>query len=66
MIKIDVEDYCHRCSEFGPEADIPTVYLTENRPLVLGDIIVQCVHREKCRNIRRHLERTIQKENVAE
>ena len=66
MIKIDVDDYCHRCSEFSPEADIPTVYLTENRPVVLGDIIVQCIHRDRCRNIRKHIERAMQEEQKTE
>ena len=54
MIEIDVQDYCHTCPEFIPQADIDTLYADDD----ICDIhtVVSCRNKEKCDRIKSYLE----------
>ena len=61
MIRIEVDEYCHACLEFSPEAAIPVVYPVCGEHFLLGDTIVKCAHKERCDNIKKHLRQSAEK-----
>jgi len=56
MIRIDVKEYCHSCTEFDPEVEYPIHIYANNDVAQSTDTIVRCKDRGKCENIKRHLE----------
>lgn len=58
MIKIDVDDYCHKCLEFEPDVSKPATYRDGNGRIHVfaGDTVVRCEHRDRCREIARFFE----------
>ena len=52
MIKLDVQDYCHRCSNFeakvtgGPSS----FYSTDGKvvEIIMADTVIKCTRAEKC------------------
>ena len=58
MIKIDVDDYCHKCLEFEPDVSKPATCRDGAGRLHVfaGDTIVRCEHRDRCREIARFFE----------
>ena len=52
MIKLDVQDYCHRCSNF--EAKVtggPIVFYNtdgEVAEIIMADTVIRCTRAEKC------------------
>ena len=52
MIKLDVQDYCHRCPDF--EAEVTggpsSVYNTEGEcgEIFMADTVIRCTRAEKC------------------
>lgn len=57
MIKIQVSDYCHNCQEFYP--DLNSLFGDD------GMVIhyITCDNKDKCRNIRLHLEKQMKEKN---
>jgi hypothetical protein len=52
MIKLIVEDYCHRCRGFEPELE--QVQYTANLE-VRNDTLVFCKYKERCKSIAEYL-----------
>lgn len=56
MISLDVENYCHNCSEFEP--DCQTIkYMSDGKIIV--DTLVKCEHKDRCRNIKTYIEQQL-------
>lgn len=59
MIKLEIEKYCERCSEFEPDVE-KTNYKdmqfmdyanNERRYITVCDTVVSCKHKDRCREI---------------
>ena len=61
MIKIDVKPYCQDCQIF--EADVSNAYKTINDDgeFDITDTVIRCKRRNLCLDIKRYLEKQIQK-----
>jgi len=60
MIKLDIQEYCQNCPYFEPEViSRPTTFYVDNEEhtVYIGDTIVKCESRTKCREIRKFLEK---------
>jgi hypothetical protein len=57
MIKLNIEEYCKICSEFEVVQESFKTYDCLNNIYVEHNLT--CAHREKCRAIKRHLEKKI-------
>lgn len=55
MIHLEVEDYCHGCSDFEADVRKDSVYSLDH--CVGTDTTVRCTHRNRCEVIFRHLEK---------
>ena len=55
MIRIDVKDYCHSCTEFDPDVEYPIPIYANNDVAQITDTIVRCKDRHKCENIHRRM-----------
>lgn len=55
MIKIDVEDYCHQCQDFHPDAVQATKVMSANGEYILTDTLVRCEYRKRCASLMRYL-----------
>lgn len=60
MIKLDVEEYCHKCLDFSPEVTKPERVTDKDGKFVgYSDTIIQCKYRKRCSGIKRYLEHQI-------
>lgn len=57
MILVEVEDYCQNCLDFEPEASLPELLYTGDRPdpIIIGNTVVRCCFRERCKSIEKHV-----------
>ena len=62
MIKLDIQDYCHGCLDF--EADVEKGRKTlvgydclGYEEAFISDTVVRCAHRNRCKAIKRYLEK---------
>ena len=57
MIKLDVENYCHGCTQFEPiNYEVPMYqFNVGSTPITFGDFVVRCEHHEKCAVIHKYL-----------
>lgn len=55
MIILDVEKYCHECPEF--EADVCSSPIYNNDTHIETRHTIYCKHCNRCRAIKRHLEK---------
>lgn len=63
MIKVEVEDYCQQCPDFESEVDKPPkVYSGNGHYTYIGDTIIRCVYRHRCKSIENHIKNTDKKE----
>lgn len=60
MIKLDVEEFCQSCEGFKAESN--TTFLYADGMAV--ETIVTCKYIEKCRDLKRYIERELHKEKV--
>ena len=60
MIKLEVEDYCQKCSEFEPQIDKYTISTINSFETV--DTFIYCEHRNRCKRIKEFIEDN--KENI--
>lgn len=58
MIKLDVDEYCHGCSEFKPEASYEKAVAYKGK-LVYSTTYVYCTNREHCNAIKEYLEKKL-------
>ena len=55
MIILKVADYCASCGDFEADVENPTkLYFDSDKPLLAGDTVIRCGHRELCDRIRRY------------
>lgn len=59
MIELVVEEYCHNdCTEFEADVIGPTrTYTPYGEPVGVTSTIVQCSHRNLCRQLKQYLEK---------
>jgi len=55
MIKLDIKNYCHSCTEFDPEVEYPKHIYTNGDITVSSNTVIRCKERAKCENFMRHL-----------
>ena len=55
MIHLEVEDYCHGCSDFEADVRKDSVYSLDH--CIGTDTTVRCTHRNRCEVIFRRLEK---------
>lgn len=52
MIKLDVQDYCHRCPDFEAEVTRgPSAFYNtdgEVAEIIMADIVIRCIRSEQC------------------
>ena len=58
MIELDVEEYCHRCSDFNPV--LTRLYAGGK----IHTTYIQCENKERCSNIKRFLEKENRHEEI--
>lgn len=59
MIKLEIEKYCERCSEFEPDVEktnykdmqLVDYTMNERRYITVCDTTIRCKHRDRCRGI---------------
>ena len=59
MIKLLVKDYCHNCPEFEPHFSKTEWY--GDTSWCRTDTDITCKHAERCKEIKRYLEKEIKK-----
>lgn len=64
-IKLQVEDYCQNCPEFEADVRKEKVFVNDRSDIFNCEIItettVTCEHRDKCAELRKHIERNMKK-----
>lgn len=58
MIVLEVQNYCHSCSDFEPDVDKPEKYYANGDEIIMTDTVVRCKYCKRCENLKRYLERT--------
>lgn len=61
MIRLEVQEYCHACSDFEPDIEKPEKYYLGSEEVIMTDTVVRCRYRKRCENLKRYLTR-IEKE----
>lgn len=62
MIRLEVQEYCHDCSDFEPDVENPEkCYYLGSKEFIMTDTVVRCRYRKRCENLKRYLAR-IEKE----
>lgn len=63
MIRLEVEPYCQDCLDFEPDVTKPTrMYAADEVVGALGDTVVRCEYRNRCRAVKRYLEQQMKGE----
>lgn len=57
MIELDVMDRCHGCPEFQAKQIGPQIVWAEEKPCIVGDVIIRCERESTCRYIEEYLKR---------
>lgn len=60
MIRLAVEEYCHNCLEFEPKSSTSTLCADNSEKIV--NTTVTCKHINRCRAIKRYLEKENKKD----
>ena len=65
-ITLKVEDYCQNCPEFEADVDktkeIAFTHISFNEEVMISTTTtITCVHRDRCAELRKHIERNIKK-----
>lgn len=63
-IKLEVEDYCHQCSDFCSETSTAQRIAGADDKHVVADTIVRCKYRKRCASLMRYLERQLKEREV--
>lgn len=56
MIRLEVENYCHSCSDFHPDVFGPEKVFAGKEEIIVTDTVVKCEYRKRCNAIKRYLE----------
>ena len=57
MIRLEVQEYCHACSDFEPDVEKPEKYYLGSEEVIMTDTVVRCRYRKRCENLKRYLTR---------
>ena len=63
MIKLDIQEYCQECLDFEPDVERPTrevLRSSEGDIVIQSDTMVRCKYRNRCKAIKRYLEKEAQ------
>ena len=63
MIRLDIQEYCHVCSDFEPDVEKPEKYYSDFEEVIMTDTVVRCRYRKRCENIKRYLARLAKEKN---
>lgn len=61
-IVLEVEDYCQECADFDADVSSPERMRTAKGEAIMSDTLVRCAYRNRCRAIKRYLEKQKAKE----
>ena len=64
MIRLEVKDYCHSCSEFNPDIKYPTNFYADGKVVMMTDTLVRCKDRCKCENLKCHIKKELGETNL--
>ena len=64
-MKLEVEDYCHNCTEFAATCDQIGAYDVLGKVCngVHNTVIIRCKYEEHCKNMKEYLSKTKSKED---
>lgn len=51
MIKLEVEEYCHKCNHFKSDVENPIELFSCTSKEYYGDFIIRCEHAAICRDL---------------
>lgn len=55
MIILSIQPYCETCGDFEADVERPTkLKFVSFEPLIAGNTVIRCKHRELCDRIRRY------------
>lgn len=71
MIRLEVQEYCHACSDFEPDVEKPEKYYSGtamsfflgSEEVIMTDTVVRCKYRKRCENLKRYLARVEKEAN---
>lgn len=63
MIRLEVQEYCHACSDFEPDVEKPEKYYSGSEEVIMTDTVVRCRYRKRCENLKRYLARAEKEAN---
>lgn len=63
MIRLEVQEYCHACSDFEPDVEKPEKYYLGSEEVIMTDTVVRCRYRKRCENLKRYLTRAEKEAN---
>lgn len=63
MIRLEVQEYCHACSDFEPDVEKSEKYYSCSEEIIMTDTVVRCRYRKRCENLKRYLARTEKEAN---
>lgn len=66
MIKLDIQPYCQNCLNFEADVESPERAYAGSDIVYQTDTIVRCERRKYCENMKRYLEREMEKEEFNE
>ena len=64
MIKLEVQEYCHYCSDFEPDEERPEKYYFGSEEIIMTDTVIRCRYRKRCKNIERYLRKKVADDGV--
>lgn len=62
MIKLEVHEYCHRCFDFKPSTQKPSMFYGGDNGSGQTDTIIRCESRSRCEHIREHIREHLEKD----
>lgn len=66
MIRLEVQEYCHACSDFEPDVEKPEKYYSLAEEVIMTDTVVRCRYRKRCENLKRYLARAEKEANLGQ
>lgn len=42
MIRLEIQEYCHACSDFEPDVEKPEKYYLGSEEVIMTDTVVRC------------------------
>ena len=54
MIILSIKPYCESCGDFEADVEKTKKLYFDDEPMLMGDTVIRCKHRELCDRIRRY------------